>query len=94
VAADHQAAVPMAPASTAAQAAGGLIRGLTKQVGNELESSSLVGEEHLVGLRSIRRSTSRAAEAKDPAADEVRRQLFAATRNSALTPTRPGSSSG
>ena len=74
---------------TAAQAAGAIIRGTSRQVGNELDEfvtssvrNTLVGLPLDLPAINIARGRSEGI----PRLNEVRRQLFAATRNSALTP--------
>jgi beta-lactam-binding protein with PASTA domain/Ca2+-binding RTX toxin-like protein len=74
---------------TAAQAAGSLINGLSKQVGNELDEFTTSSVRNtLVGLPldlpaiNLARGRSEGI----PGLNEARKQLFAKTRDSALTP--------
>src|SRR4029079_11910016 len=74
---------------SAAQAAGSLINGLSKQVGNELDEFTTSSVRNtLVGLPldlpaiNIARGRSEGI----PGLNEARKQLFAKTRDSALTP--------
>src|SRR5262249_37264729 len=74
---------------TAAQAAGSLINGLSKQVGNELDEfvtssvrNTLVGLPLDLPAINIARGRSEGIPGLNPA----RRELFAQTKNSALTP--------
>jgi len=75
---------------TANQAVGSIVRGLSQQVGNELDEfvTSSVRNRSSVCRSTCRRSTSRAAKRGIPSLNSARRQFYNATLNSAVSALR------